>query len=132
MPIFPIDQFATFIMAATVGSFAVELVYLMLAVAMIWLLIRRGAKWWQYLVVADRDRDAGARLLRRARARAAQHDQLQLRRALLHAGVIALARCGSRSAAGASPTACANAAAHATEHHGVPALDENLDFTPAS
>ena len=34
MPIFPNDQFATFIMAATVGSFAVELVYLMLAVAM--------------------------------------------------------------------------------------------------
>ena len=38
MPIFPNDQFATFIMAATVGSFAVEFVYLMLAVAMIWVL----------------------------------------------------------------------------------------------
>ena len=86
VPVFPNDQFATFIMAATVGSFAVELVYLMLAVAMTRILYKRGAT-----VVAVRrhdrgDRDAGARLLRRAQARPAQHHQLQLGRAVLHAG----------------------------------------------
>ena len=31
----------------------------------------------------------------------------------------------------ALPERVANAARHATEHLGVPALDENLDFTPA-
>jgi hypothetical protein len=29
------------------------------------------------------------------------------------------------------PAEVANAAAYATQHHGVPPLDENLDFTPA-
>ena len=38
-------------MAATAGSFAVELVYLILAVAAIGLLVRTKAVWWQYLVV---------------------------------------------------------------------------------
>ena len=33
VPFFPNDQFATFILSATIGSFAVELVYLILAVA---------------------------------------------------------------------------------------------------
>ena len=32
MPFFPNDQFATFILSATIGSFAIELVYLILAV----------------------------------------------------------------------------------------------------
>ena len=30
------------------------------------------------------------------------------------------------------PDRVANAARHATEHHGVPPLDENVDFTPGA
>ena len=39
-------------MAATAGSFAVELVYLFLAVAAIRLLMRSNGVWWQYLIIA--------------------------------------------------------------------------------
>ena len=48
VPFFPNDQFATFILSATIGSFAVELVYLILAVAA----FRLAQRWWQYLIVA--------------------------------------------------------------------------------
>jgi amino acid transporter len=51
VPFFPNDQFATFILSATIGSFAIELVYLALAVAALGLLYRSGGKWWQYLIV---------------------------------------------------------------------------------
>ncbi len=47
-PFFPNDQFATFILSATIGSFAVELVYLVLALAA----FRLAREWWQYLIVA--------------------------------------------------------------------------------
>src|SRR3954451_11666084 len=53
VPLFPNDEFATFIMSATVGSFAIELVYLVLAVVAFRLLIQDGnARIWQWLVVA--------------------------------------------------------------------------------
>ena len=48
----PVDGFATFILSATIGSFAVELVYLILAVAAFGLVRQAGNKWWQYAVVA--------------------------------------------------------------------------------
>src|SRR4029079_5462873 len=44
-------EFAAFFIAATAGSFAVELVYLILAVAAIGLLVRTSAVWWQYIIV---------------------------------------------------------------------------------
>ena len=50
-PFFPNDQFATFILSATIGSFAIELVYLVLALAAFGLLARNSGKWWQYLIV---------------------------------------------------------------------------------
>jgi hypothetical protein len=50
VPFFPNDQFATFILSATIGSFAVELVYLDPRGRGVRLVARRN--WWQYLVVA--------------------------------------------------------------------------------
>ena len=58
MPLFPNDQFATFILSATIGSFAVELVYLILAVVAFRLVRASGNKWWQY---ADRARSPSRR-----------------------------------------------------------------------
>ena len=52
VPLFPNDQFATFILSATIGSFAVELVYLILAVSAFGLVRQAGNKWWQYVIVA--------------------------------------------------------------------------------
>lgn len=49
--LFPSDEFATFLLVATVGSFAVELVYLILALGAFRLLARERGKPWQYLVV---------------------------------------------------------------------------------
>lgn len=49
---FPNDQFATFILSATIGSFAIELVYLVLAVFAFRLVPTSGNKPWQYAVVA--------------------------------------------------------------------------------
>ena len=46
------DGFATFILSATIGSLAVELVYLILAVAAFGLVRQAGNKWWQYAIVA--------------------------------------------------------------------------------
>ena len=51
-PFFPNDQFAFFILSATVGSFAIELVYLVLAVFAFRLVAKSGNKPWQYVVVA--------------------------------------------------------------------------------
>ena len=51
VPIFGSNAFATFIVSATAGSFAIELVYLILCVAAIRLLLRDGAAWWQWIVI---------------------------------------------------------------------------------
>src|SRR5262245_41278426 len=51
VPIFPSDGFATFILSATIGSFAVELVYLILAVVAFGLVRQAGNKLWQYAVL---------------------------------------------------------------------------------
>ena len=42
MLFFPNDQFATFILSATIGSFAIELVYLVLAIAAFGSCVRAG------------------------------------------------------------------------------------------
>jgi len=51
-PFFPNDQFAFFILSATIGSFAIELVYLVLAVFAFRLVAKSGNKPWQYVIVA--------------------------------------------------------------------------------
>ena len=52
VPFFPNDQFAMFILSATIGSFAIELIYLVLALAAFRLVAKSGNKPWQYLIVA--------------------------------------------------------------------------------
>jgi amino acid transporter len=130
--IFPNDQFATFIMAATVGSFAVELVYLMLAVAMGWILLRRGARWWQLIVVLVAI--ATPVLGFYGALKPDPHNSTNYNWVALYytLALIALAAIWFAVCRALYPDRVRNAAAHATEHHGVAALDENLDFTPAS
>jgi hypothetical protein len=119
------------ILAATVGSFAVELVYLMLAVAMVRILVKRGAKWWQYvvMVVAIATPILGFYgALKPDPHNSTNYNWLAFyyTLALIALAAIWFAVCRTRY-----PDRVANAAAHATEHHGVAPLDENLDFTPA-
>ena len=131
VPLFPNDEFATFIMAATVGSFAVEFVYLMLAVGMIWVLSRSGGKPWQYAVVVVAIVTPvlgfyGA--LHPAPHNTSNYNYIALYYTL---GVLALAAIWFAICRVLVPDRVANAARHATEHHGVAPLDENVDFTPA-
>ena len=54
VPIFPSDQFATFIVSATAGSFVIEFVYLILAVValrLVWQMNGQPGQWWRYPVV---------------------------------------------------------------------------------
>ena len=53
VPIFGSKQFAVFIISATAGSFAIELVYLVLSVVALRLVYQMGGagQWWRYLVV---------------------------------------------------------------------------------
>jgi amino acid transporter len=51
-PIFPSDQFATFVLTATAGGFAIQLIYLVLSLGAFRLLASTGGAWWQYLIVA--------------------------------------------------------------------------------
>jgi amino acid transporter len=51
--IFGTDQFATFILAATIGSFLVEVVYVLLAIVAVKLVIEEGGSglWWKLIVL---------------------------------------------------------------------------------
>ena len=125
-------QFATFIFSATVGSFAIELVYLVLAVAAFRLVRSSGNKPWQYAIVAVAV--ATPILGFYGALNPEPHDtlELQLGRRLL-----------DDRPAGRSPLIwfvivlvtrrdkVDNAASHAAEHHGVAPLDETLGFEPA-
>ena len=51
VPIFGSKEFSTFIVSATAGSFAIEIVYLLLAIGGLVLLRKFGGTWWQYLIV---------------------------------------------------------------------------------
>jgi amino acid transporter len=132
VPVFPDDQFATFILAATVGSFAVELVYLMLAGAMTWRLAKRGGRWWQYVVMLIAI--AAPVLGFYGALKPAPHNTTNYNYVALYytLALIALAAIWFAVCRALFPDRVRNAASHATEHHGVAALDENLDFTPAS
>src|SRR6478609_1726097 len=51
IPIAGSREFSAFLVSATAGSFAIELVYLALAIAAVGLLVRHGGTWWQYLII---------------------------------------------------------------------------------
>ncbi len=130
VPIFGSREFGAFIVAATAGSFAVELVYLILAVGAIWLLVKEGGKWWQYLIVLAAV--ATPILGFKGALSPGPHDTTNPNWLALYwaLGVVVLSIVWFVVVRLARPQNVANAAAHAVEHHGVPPLDENLDFTP--
>lgn len=131
VPLFPNDEFATFIVSATAGSFVIELVYLILAVVAIRLLVHDKAAWWQYLVVLVA---IATPILGFYGALHPQpHDRTNYNWEALYWSliVIGLSAVWFGVARVMFPDRVRNAAAHASEHRGVPPLDENVDFTPA-
>ena len=131
VPIFPSDAFATFILSATIGSFAVELVYLILAVVAFGLVRRAGNKWWQYVVVAVA---AATPILGYYGAlKPAPHDRSNINWEAIYwtIGVVVVAVVWFLVLLLIRRDRVDNAAAHAAEHHGVAPLDETLDYRPA-
>jgi amino acid transporter len=131
VPLFPSDEFATLIMAATVGSFAVELVYLVLSVVAIRLLMRHGGQWWQYLIVVVAV--ATPLLGFYGALKPGPHNGANYNYEALYwtIGLLVVAAVWFAIVRATRPEQVRNAAAHAAQHRGVPPLDENLDFTPA-
>jgi amino acid transporter len=126
-PFFPNDAFATFILAATIGSFAIELVYLVLAIVAFRLVAKAGNKPWQYVVVAVAVLTPilgfyGA-------LKPAPHDGSNFNwvAAYWTIGLIVVALVWFAVLVATRPKQVAAAAAHAAEHHGVTPLDEQLE-----
>ncbi len=131
VPFFPNDQFATFILAATIGSFAIELVYLVLAVAAFRLVSQSGNKWWQYLIVAVAV--ATPVLGFYGALNPAPHDSSNFNwvAAAWTIGLLILTLVWFVIVVVTRRDKVDNAAAHAAEHHGVAPLDETLGFESA-
>lgn len=131
VPLFPNDQFATFIMSATVGSFAVELVYLILAVVAFRLVAEAGNRWWQYAIVAIAV--ATPLLGFYGALDPAPHDRTNYNWEAMYwtLGLIVIALVWFAIVLVTRRAQVDNAAAHAAEHRGVPPLDETLGFRPA-
>lgn len=131
VPFFPNDQFATFILSATIGSFAIELVYLILAVAAFGLVRKSGNQWWQYLIVAVAVTTPilgfyGA-------LNPDPHDGSNFNWVALYwtLALIVVALVWFAIVLVMRRDNVDNAAAHAAEHHGVPPLDETIAYEPA-
>jgi len=131
IPFFPNDQFATFILSATIGSFAIELVYLVLAVAAFGLVRSSGNKPWQYLIVAVAV--ATPVLGFYGALNPAPHDASNYNWVAGEwtVGLVVLAAIWFVIVLVTRRENVDNAAAHAAEHHGVAPLDETLAFEPA-
>jgi amino acid transporter len=128
IPLFPNDQFATFILSATVGSFAVELVYLILAVAAFRLVPRAGNHWWQYLIVAVAV--VTPILGFYGALKPEPHDRSNYNWEAMYwtIGLIVLALIWFGVLMATRRDKVDAAAAHAAEHHGVAPLDETLEY----
>jgi amino acid transporter len=126
VPFFPNDQFATFILSATIGSFAVELVYLILAVGAFML----AKAWWQYLIVAVAV--ATPILGFYGALHPAPHDGSNYNWVAMYwtFGLIAVALVWFLAMLLTRRDRVDNAASHAAEHRGVAPLDERLDYEP--
>jgi amino acid transporter len=131
VPLFPNDEFATFIVSATAGSFVIELVYLILSVVAVRLLVRDNAAWWQYLVVLVAI--ATPILGFYGALHPSPHDRSNYNWEALYWSLIVLVLSAVWFAICRImfPDRVRDAASHAAEHHGVAPLDENVDFTPA-
>jgi amino acid transporter len=130
IPAFPDNQFAVFILSATIGSFAIELVYLALAVFAFRLVRQGGNKPWQYVVVAAAV--ATPILGFYGALSPSPHDRSSYNweAAYWTVGLIVVALVWFSIVVVTRRANVDNAAAHAAERHGVPPLDETLGFQP--
>jgi amino acid transporter len=129
-PFFPNDQFALFILTATIGSFAIELVYLILAVVAFRLVARGDNKPWQYVVVAVAV--ATPILGFYGSLNPAPHDRSNYNweAFIWTGGLVVVTLVWFAIVLTTRRANVDNAAAHAAEHRGVAPLDETLDFEP--
>jgi amino acid transporter len=132
IPLFPNDEFATFVLSATIGSFAIELVYLALALFAFRLIPSSGNRPWQYAVVALAV--ATPILAFYGALHPAPHDTSNYNWQAVYwtLGVLALTTIWFVVVRALRPERVASAAEHAAEHRGVPPLDEDLAFAPAT
>jgi len=131
VPFFPNDQFATFILSATIGSFAIELVYLALAVAALGLLYRSGGKWWQYLIVLVAIVTPILGFYGALNPDPHDSSNFNWVAAYWTIGLILVAALWFVLCLVLRRDNVRNAAAHAAEHTGVAPLDETLGFEAA-
>ncbi len=131
IPAFPNNQFAVFILSATIGSFAIELVYLALAVFGLRLVREGGNKPWQYVVVLVAI--ATPILGFYGALSPSPHDRSNYNweAAFWTIGLVVVATVWFAVVTATRRENVDNAAAHAAEHRGVPPLDETLTFQPA-
>jgi amino acid transporter len=131
IPIAGSREFSAFLVSATAGSFAIELVYLALAAAAIGLLMRHGGTWWQYLVILIAI--ATPLLGFYGALHPGPHNSTNLNWLAFYwaLGVVVVSAVWYGVMQVWKPDRIRNAAAHAAAHHGVAPLDENVDFTPA-
>ena len=130
-PFFPSDEFATFILAATIGSFAIELVYLVLAVFAFRLVAKSGNRPWQYAVVAVAVATPLLGFFGALNPDPHDRSNFNWEAAYWTIGLILVALAWFAIVLVTRRPNVDNAAAHAAEHHGVPPLDETLGFEPA-
>ena len=132
VPLFPNDQFATFILSATIGSFAVELVYLILAVFAFRLVRQAGNHWWQYAIVAVAVATPILGFYGALNPDPHARSNYNWEAVYWTLGLIVVALVWFGILLATRRDKVDGAAAHAAEHHGVPPLDERLDYGPAS
>ena len=132
VPLFPNDQFATFILSATIGSFAVELVYLILAVFAFGLVRQAGNHWWQYAIVAVAVATPILGFYGALNPDPHARSNYNWEAVYWTLGLIVVALVWFGILLATRRDRVDGAAAHAAEHHGVPPLDERLDYGPAS
>jgi amino acid transporter len=126
------DGFATFILSATIGSLAVELVYLILALAAFGLVRQAGNKWWQYVIVAIAVLTPVLGYLGALKPEPHDRSNVNWEAFYWTIGVVVVALLWFLILMITRRRNVDNAAQHAAEHHGVPPLDETLDYRPAS
>ena len=131
VPFFPNDQFATFILSATIGSFAIELVYLVLAIAAFRLVPSSGNKPWQYLIVAVAVATPILGFYGALNPEPHDNSNFNWVAAAWTIGLLVLALIWFVILIVTRRDNIDSAAAHAAEHHGVAPLDETLGYEPA-
>ena len=130
VPFFPNDQFAMFILSATIGSFAIELIYLVLALAAFRLVAKSGNKPWQYLIVAVAVATPVLGFYGALHPEPHDNSNYNWVAAAWTIGLIVVALVWFVIVVVTRRDNVDNAAAHAAEHQGVAPLDETLGFEP--